>query len=278
MDYARRTARPSGWWSICRQAGATTYISGPAGARLHRARDSSEAAGIELVYFDYAGYPEYPQLFPPFDHRQHPRPALQRGPRATRFMLSFSASACGSPSSRRSIGPAAHLEEFYRRVARRGGRASRTTTRSSSSTTARRTTRWHRARAARRDDPRVRVIDLSRNFGHHKAMMTGLAMRAATLVFLIDSRSRGGAGAAAAFARQLRTAPAPTSSTACRPSGAAGWFERCERLALLQALQPAVGLPDSREPVTVRLMTRRYVSGARVAPRAGDDDRAACGR
>jgi putative glycosyltransferase len=35
-------------------------------------------------------------------------------------------------------------------------------------------------------DPRVKVIDLSRNFGHHKAMMTGLAHAQGRLVFLID--------------------------------------------------------------------------------------------
>ena len=37
-----------------------------------------------------------------------------------------------------------------------------------------------------RRDPRVIVIDLSRNFGHHKAMMTGLAHARGRLVFLID--------------------------------------------------------------------------------------------
>src|SRR6185369_7927415 len=36
-------------------------------------------------------------------------------------------------------------------------------------------------------DPRVRVIDLSRNFGHHKAIMTGLAHARGDLVFLLDS-------------------------------------------------------------------------------------------
>ena len=35
-------------------------------------------------------------------------------------------------------------------------------------------------------DPRVRIIDLSRNFGHHKALMTGLAHARGELVFLID--------------------------------------------------------------------------------------------
>jgi putative glycosyltransferase len=35
-------------------------------------------------------------------------------------------------------------------------------------------------------DSRVKVIDFSRNFGHHKAMMTGLAQAKGELVFLID--------------------------------------------------------------------------------------------
>ena len=36
-------------------------------------------------------------------------------------------------------------------------------------------------------DKRVKIIDLSRNFGHHKAIMTGLAHATGDLVFLIDS-------------------------------------------------------------------------------------------
>lgn len=35
-------------------------------------------------------------------------------------------------------------------------------------------------------DHRVRIVDLSRNFGHHKAIMTGLAEARGELVFLID--------------------------------------------------------------------------------------------
>lgn len=35
-------------------------------------------------------------------------------------------------------------------------------------------------------DPRVKIIDLSRNFGHHKAIMTGLTFAAGKDIFLID--------------------------------------------------------------------------------------------
>src|SRR5262245_19207375 len=37
-----------------------------------------------------------------------------------------------------------------------------------------------------RRDPRVRVIELSRNFGHHQAMMAGLSHARGEQVFLID--------------------------------------------------------------------------------------------
>lgn len=39
----------------------------------------------------------------------------------------------------------------------------------------------------REQNERVKIIDLSRNFGHHKAIMTGLAHAKGDLVFLIDA-------------------------------------------------------------------------------------------
>src|SRR5262249_47185863 len=36
-------------------------------------------------------------------------------------------------------------------------------------------------------DAHVRVVELSRNFGHHKALMAGMAQSRGELVFLIDS-------------------------------------------------------------------------------------------
>lgn len=43
------------------------------------------------------------------------------------------------------------------------------------------------ALALHRADPRIVVVDLARNFGHHKAIMTGLAYATGDLVFLVDS-------------------------------------------------------------------------------------------
>jgi hypothetical protein len=49
------------------RAGAERYISGPA-AKSYIEPERFKAAGIELVWKDYSGYPKYPQRFPPFEH------------------------------------------------------------------------------------------------------------------------------------------------------------------------------------------------------------------
>jgi len=67
-DYELAEGRTERLAGICRQAGADTYVSGP-GARAYIDPAVFEAANIDLVYFDYSGYPEYPQLYPPFDHQ-----------------------------------------------------------------------------------------------------------------------------------------------------------------------------------------------------------------
>lgn len=49
------------------KVGAASYLSGPAG-KGYIEPERFAAAGIALAWKDYAGYPEYPQAFPPFVH------------------------------------------------------------------------------------------------------------------------------------------------------------------------------------------------------------------
>jgi hypothetical protein len=53
--------------SICVAAGATHYLSGPS-ARSYMELEKFAAAGIEVGFVDYSGYPEYPQLHGTFEH------------------------------------------------------------------------------------------------------------------------------------------------------------------------------------------------------------------
>jgi len=53
---------------LCCQAGATEYISGPT-ARGYIEESVFAERGIKLTWFDYTGYPEYPQLWGEFIHK-----------------------------------------------------------------------------------------------------------------------------------------------------------------------------------------------------------------
>lgn len=52
---------------LCQQARATDYISGPA-ARDYLDEALFETSQIKVHWFDYSGYPEYPQLWGTFAH------------------------------------------------------------------------------------------------------------------------------------------------------------------------------------------------------------------
>lgn len=53
--------------NLCKDTGITEYYSGPA-AKNYMEENTFENAGIEVHYFDYSGYPEYPQLYGEFTH------------------------------------------------------------------------------------------------------------------------------------------------------------------------------------------------------------------
>jgi putative glycosyltransferase len=110
-----------------------------------------------------------------------------------------------------------------------------------------------------RKDPRVSVIDLARNFGHHKAMMTGLARADGDLVFLIDSDLEEEPELLPVFHEALGRSGADViyGVQAERRGGAidraGGWlFFTIFNLLSDWRIEPNL--------VTVRLMTRRYVS------------------
>jgi putative glycosyltransferase len=107
-------------------------------------------------------------------------------------------------------------------------------------------------------DPHVRVVDLSRNFGHHKAMMTGLEYARGTLVFLIDCDLEEPPELLAQFHARLHETGADAVYGVQR-TRKGGWFERLSgyvQYKLFNLLSvhklPVNGL-------TVRLMTRRFV-------------------
>lgn len=89
MDYHLPEGKTERLVDLCKQVGASAYLSGPAAKNyLDEALFQQEA--IELRYMDYSAYSEYRQLYPPFE------PAVSiidlifnEGPNATKYLKSF---------------------------------------------------------------------------------------------------------------------------------------------------------------------------------------------
>lgn len=66
-DYTLLEGKTERLAGLCAQAGGTEYTSGPA-AKDYIEENVFIERGIKLTWFDYAGYPEYPQLWGEFTH------------------------------------------------------------------------------------------------------------------------------------------------------------------------------------------------------------------
>ena len=108
------------------------------------------------------------------------------------------------------------------------------------------------------DDPHLMVIDLSRNFGHHKAIFTGLAHACGEHIFLIDSDLEEDPAWLLAFWENM-------SQQACdvvfgvQTQRKGGPWEQFSGWIFYKLFNLLSGLNLPANIVTARLMTRRYV-------------------
>lgn len=107
-------------------------------------------------------------------------------------------------------------------------------------------------------DPRVIVLDLARNFGHHKAMMTGLAHATGDLVFLIDSDLEEPPEILGRFRAEM-TRGAWDVVYGVQRQRRGGLFERASGAVYFTLLNALSDQPLPRNIITARLMTRAYV-------------------
>lgn len=107
-------------------------------------------------------------------------------------------------------------------------------------------------------DPRARVVDLSRNFGHHKALMTGLACSRGDLVFVIDSDLEEDPAWLPMFYEAM-TSTGAEAIYGVQRSRKGGWFERMSGALFYRVFNKLLTHPFPPNIVTARLMTRRYV-------------------
>lgn len=109
-----------------------------------------------------------------------------------------------------------------------------------------------------KEDGRIRLIDLSRNFGHHKAIMTGLEYARGDLVFLIDVDLEEPPEIFGTFYEALTKENADAVYGVQTPRHGP-WLTRTLANLFYALLKIFSDYPIPRHSLTARLMTRRYV-------------------
>jgi putative glycosyltransferase len=109
-------------------------------------------------------------------------------------------------------------------------------------------------------DPHLVVVELSRNFGHHKALMAGLAQARGDLVFLIDSDLEEQPEWLLPFEQQLAAEKCDVVF-GVQKTRKGGWFERWSGELYYSMLTALSDLKLPRNAVTARLMSKKYVAG-----------------
>ncbi|VFR30805.1 Polymyxin resistance protein ArnC, glycosyl transferase [plant metagenome] len=116
----------------------------------------------------------------------------------------------------------------------------------------------HLALGLLESDPHLKVVDLSRNFGHHKAIMEGLAHSRGEAVFLIDSDLEESPEWLEPFAKQRHEDSADVVY-GVQASRKGGVMERWSGALYYWLMRRLAGVALPRNLVTARLMSRRYV-------------------
>jgi putative glycosyltransferase len=109
-----------------------------------------------------------------------------------------------------------------------------------------------------RQDSRVCVVDLSRNFGHHKAMMTGLSYSCGEHVFLIDSDLEEEPEWLLTF-HELLNKHLVDVVFGVQVARRGGLFEKFTGAIFYKLFRFLTGVAQPDNIVTARLMSRRYV-------------------
>ena len=109
-----------------------------------------------------------------------------------------------------------------------------------------------------KSDARIKVVDLSRNFGHHKAVMTGLGQAKGELVFLIDSNLKEDPELLKDFYEKLKESEVDVVFGVQRERQGS-LFRKISGALYYSLIRWLSDVQVPRNLVTVRLMTKRYV-------------------
>src|ERR1051325_3242957 len=108
-----------------------------------------------------------------------------------------------------------------------------------------------------KSDPRIRVVDLSRNFGHHAAMLMGLTHARGDWVFLIDGDLEEKPELLERFSAE-QEASGVDVVFGVQESRGDRWTQRWGAWLFYKFFNALSDYPLPEHLMTVRLMSRRY--------------------
>lgn len=108
-------------------------------------------------------------------------------------------------------------------------------------------------------DEKVKVIDLSRNFGHHKAIMTGLAYAKGQLIFLIDCDLEEEPELMSKFHETIKKSDVDVVY-GIQEFRKGGFFKKITGAIFYKLFHFFSSYPVPANPITVRLMSQKYVA------------------
>ena len=108
-------------------------------------------------------------------------------------------------------------------------------------------------------DSKLTIIDLSRNFGHHKAVMTGLQYAHGDYVFLIDSDLEEDPELVNLFWDDLKKSPDIDLIYGIQKKRKGYLFERMSGSLIIKITNALSEIKMSENVIMARLMTHRYV-------------------
>lgn len=110
------------------------------------------------------------------------------------------------------------------------------------------------------DDPNIKIIELSKNFGHQKAIMTGLHYAEGDFVYLIDCDLEEEPELLNEFWRKIQGEKDVDVVYGVQIKRKGGWFERLSGRIFYGTLSALSSIKYPANTLTARVMSRKYVN------------------
>lgn len=109
-------------------------------------------------------------------------------------------------------------------------------------------------------NPRVKCIDLSKNFGHHKAIMTGLDAASGDLIFLVDVDLEEDPELIELFWNELNKEQDCDVIYGVQQTRKGSFFEKISGAIFYKFFSILADIKYPHDTTTARLMTKKYVA------------------